>query len=153
MTRRSRPLSSGWTKRRQFARRSTAPDAGRAVSIERDTKGELRKRMKDHVSAISEVLQRSKVRLGLEFLGPLHFRKQSPHEFIWRMNETLEFAKECGPNIGLCLDAWHWHHTGASAADIVAAGKSRIVTIHVSDAKRRLPKRCATISGFCPAKA
>jgi sugar phosphate isomerase/epimerase len=100
-------------------------------------KAELRKQMKDRLSRISQALLPSKVRLGLEFLGPLHFRKRSPHEFIWRMDETLEFAKECGPNIGLCLDAWHWHHAEASAADIVAAGKSRIVTIHVSDARRQ----------------
>lgn len=103
-------------------------------------KAELRRQMKDRISAISAALLPSKVRVGLEFLGPLHFRKRSPHEFIWRMNDTLEFAKECGPNIGLCLDAWHWHHAGATVADIVAAGKSRIVTIHVSDAKRQPPE-------------
>jgi sugar phosphate isomerase/epimerase len=103
-------------------------------------KAEFRKIIKDRVIAMSEVLQRSKVRLGLEFLGPLHFRTRQPYEFIWRMNELLEFAKECGPNIGLVLDAWHWHHAGATADDILAAGKSRIVTVHVSDAKTQPPE-------------
>ncbi len=56
------------------------------------------------------------------------------------MDETLEFAKECGPNIGLQLDAWHWHHAGATAADILAAGKSRIVSVHVSDARKQPPE-------------
>ena len=56
------------------------------------------------------------------------------------MDELLEFAKECGPNIGLTLDAWHWHHAGATAADILAAGASRIVTVHVSDAKAQPPE-------------
>lgn len=100
-------------------------------------KAELRKMLKERLAAISEILLRSKVRLGLEFLGPMHMRTRLPHEFIWRMDETLEFAKECGPNIGLQLDAWHWHHAGATAADIVAAGKSRIVSVHVSDAARQ----------------
>ena len=34
-------------------------------------KDERRKFVKDRVMAISEVLQRSNIRLGLEFLGPL----------------------------------------------------------------------------------
>ena len=98
-------------------------------------KPQLRAMIKERLQAIDAVLARSNVRLGLEFLGPLHFRTRNPHEFIWRMDEALEFSKECGPNIGLTLDAWHWHHAGASAADIIAAGKSRIVHIHVSDAR------------------
>jgi sugar phosphate isomerase/epimerase len=102
-------------------------------------KAEFRKLLKDRLSAVSETLLTSKVRLGLEFLGPLHFRTRQPYEFIWRMDELLEFAKECGPNIGLVLDAWHWHHAGATSDDILAAG-SRIVTVHVSDAKAQAPE-------------
>ncbi len=102
-------------------------------------KAELRPLLKDRLSAISEILDRSKVRLGLEFLGPLHFRQRQPHEFIWRMDELLAFANECGPAIGLTLDAWHWHHAGATAADIIAAG-SRIVHVHVSDARPQPPE-------------
>ena len=103
-------------------------------------KEELRKILKDRLLAVAETLARSKVRLGLEFLGPLHFRTRNPHEFIWRMDEALAFAKECGPNVGLTLDAWHWHHAGATAADILAAGKDRIVHVHVSDARPQPPE-------------
>jgi sugar phosphate isomerase/epimerase len=87
------------------------------------------------------VLARSQVRLGLEFLGPLHIRKRFPNEFIWRMDEMLEFAKECGPNIGLLLDSWHWHHAGATPKDILAAGKSRIVHVHLADAPDLPPEK------------
>jgi sugar phosphate isomerase/epimerase len=104
-------------------------------------KVELQKTFQDRLSAISAVLRRANVRLGLEFLGPLHFRTQQPHEFIWRMNELLAFTKECGTNIGLVLDAWHWHHAGATADDILNAGKSRIVHVHVSDAKQQPPEQ------------
>jgi len=103
-------------------------------------KTEWRKILKTRLAAISEILGRSKIRLGLEFLGPLHMRTRLPHEFIWRMDETVEFAAECGPNLGVTLDAWHWHHAGATAADIVAAGKSRIVHVHVSDAAKTAPE-------------
>jgi sugar phosphate isomerase/epimerase len=64
----------------------------------------------------------------------LQFRTRAPHEFIWRMSDAVEFAKECGPNIGVVLDSWHWHHSGSTVDDIIKAGKSRIVTIHLSDA-------------------
>ena len=103
-------------------------------------KAEFRKVIKDRVTSIAGILARSNVRLGLEFLGPLHFRTRNPHEFIWRMDEALAFAKECGPNVGLTLDAWHWHHAGATAADILAAGKARVVHVHVSDARQQPPE-------------
>lgn len=101
----------------------------------RTPKPELRKIVTDRLRAISEILARSGLRLGLEFLGPLYMRTRLPYEFIWRMDETVELAADGGPNIGVVLDAWHWHHAGGTVADILAAGTSRIVHVHVSDAK------------------
>jgi sugar phosphate isomerase/epimerase len=105
-------------------------------------KDERRKFLEDRLAAISEVLVRSQIRLGLEFLGPLYMRQnaKSPHPFMWTLPETVAFAKECGPNIGVVLDAWHWFHSGGTAAEIVAAGKSAIVHVHISDAKPEPPE-------------
>ena len=103
-------------------------------------KAELRERFKQRFSKCAEVLEKSGVRLGLEFLGPLQFRK-GKYEFIWRMNDMLEFAKECGPNVGLLLDAWHWHHAGATIGDIVNAGRDRIVHVHFDDAPDLPPEQ------------
>jgi sugar phosphate isomerase/epimerase len=97
-------------------------------------KEELRRIYKQRFTESARILARSNVRLGLEFIGPLHLRTRYPHEFIWRMNEMLEFAKECGPNVGLLLDSWHWHHAGATTQDIIAAGRDRIVHVHFNDA-------------------
>ncbi len=102
-------------------------------------KEELRRVYLQRFTESARILARSNVRLGLEFLGPLHLRKQFRHEFIWRMNEMLEFAKECGPNVGLLLDAWHWHHAGATTEDIVNAGRQRIVHVHFDDAPNLPP--------------
>ncbi len=104
-------------------------------------KADQRKLYKDRFSEAAKVLAGSGVRLGLEFIGPLHLRKQSPHEFIWRMDEMTEFARECGPNVGLLLDVWHWQTAGATAKDIVAAGKDRIVHIHLSDVPNIPPEQ------------
>jgi sugar phosphate isomerase/epimerase len=105
---------------------------------------EQRALAKDRLAAVAEVLQRSQIRLGLEFLGPLYFRQgraggPPANPFIWNMPDALALAKDCGPNVGVILDAWHWHHSGSTAADILAADKSRIVHIHVSDAKETAP--------------
>ena len=102
-------------------------------------KAEQHKIYKERLGAAADILARSHVRLGLEFLGPLHLRKMFPYEFIWRMDEMLEFAKECGPMVGLELDSWHWHHAGATAKDIIAAGKDNIVNVQVNDSPRLPP--------------
>jgi sugar phosphate isomerase/epimerase len=97
-------------------------------------KDEQRRLMKRRFTEVARILQRAHVRLGLEFLGPLHIRKRYPYEFIWQMNEMLAFARECGPNLGLLLDSWHWHHAGATLEDILRAGADGIVHIHFNDA-------------------
>lgn len=111
------------------------------MSSSETPKDELRRVYKKRFTEIASILARSHVRLGLEFLGPLHIRMAGPHEFIWRMNEMLAFAKECGPNVGLTLDAWHWHHAGATTADIIAAGHDRIVEVHFDDAPNLPPEQ------------
>lgn len=104
-------------------------------------KDELRRIYKKRFSESARILQGSGVRLGLEFLGPLHLRRQFQYEFIWRMNDMLEFAKECGPNVGLLLDSWHWHHAGATTQDIIAAGRERIVHVHFNDSPNLPPEK------------
>ena len=104
-------------------------------------KQEQRKIYKDRLRPAADILARSHVRLGLEFLGPLHLRNMLPYEFIWRMDEMLEFAKEIGPNVGLELDSWHWHHAGATVKDIIAAGKENIVNVQVNDAPDLPPEK------------
>ncbi len=104
-------------------------------------KDELRRTYKKRFTDCAHILARSHVRLGLEFLGPLHIRKSGKYEFIWQMNEMLEFTKECGPNVGLLLDAWHWYHAGATTADILKAGKDRIVHVHFDDSADLPPEQ------------
>jgi len=125
----------------QFLKAIGCPRMATWIVASSDTpKAELRKLYKDRFTAISQVLRPTGVRVGLEFLGPLHLRSRGPHEFIWRMDEMLEFARECGPNMGLLLDSWHWRHAGATPADILAAGKSGIVHVHLAEAPKLPPE-------------
>ena len=102
---------------------------------------ELRQTYKDRFTQVAKILAPYNVRLGLEFLGPLQFRKRFKYEFIWRMNDMLAFAKECGTNVGLLLDSWHWHHAGATTDDIIHAGRERIVHVHFNDAPNLPPEQ------------
>jgi sugar phosphate isomerase/epimerase len=107
-------------------------------------KAEYRKVVRDRVAAVSEVLQKTGTRLGLEFLGVPQFRVPRgtgppSHPFIWTLPETAALARDCGGNIGVVLDVWHWHHSGGSLADITATEASRIVHVHVSDARPMPP--------------
>ena len=79
-------------------------------------KEEFRQTLKRRFEAIGAVLSKHNVRCGFEFLGPLQFRQRAPHEFIWQMNEMVDFARECGPSFGVVLDVWHWYHSGGHAA-------------------------------------
>jgi sugar phosphate isomerase/epimerase len=108
-------------------------------------KEEHRKVVRDRIAAVSEVLQKSNLRLGLEFLGVQQFRMgraggPPPNPFIWTLPETVALARDCGPNIGAILDVWHWHHSGGTIAEIVATDRQRIVHVHVSDAKPQPPE-------------
>lgn len=108
-----------------------------ASPVSRD---ERRKFVLARLKPVAEILAKSNIRLGLEFLGPLMFRVKSAEPFIWTLPETVALAKEIGPNIGVTLDAWHWHHSGGTVAEILATDRSRIVHIHVSDAKPQPPE-------------
>jgi sugar phosphate isomerase/epimerase len=98
--------------------------------------------IKQRLAPVAEVLAKSNIRLGLEFLGVLQFRTppRSAHEYIFTLPDTVALAKELGPNIGVVLDIWHWHHSGGTLADILATPSSRIVHIHISDAKAQPPE-------------
>ncbi len=115
-------------------------------------KDELRRLYKQRFTECSNLLARSHCRLGLEFLGPLHLRRAFPREFIWKMPEMLAFAKECGPNVGLTLDAWHWYHAGGTVADILDAGRERIVVVHFDDSPKLPPDQIRDNERLLPGK-
>jgi sugar phosphate isomerase/epimerase len=102
---------------------------------------EQRKIYLDRLRAICDLLARNHVRLAIEFVSPVHLRKLHPHEFIYRMDEMLELAKDAGSNAGVMLDSWHWHHAGGTTADIIAGGKDRIVHVQVADAPKLPPEQ------------
>lgn len=113
-------------------------------------KDEFRRIALDRARTMSEVMDRHGVQVGIEFSGPLHYRTQFRHEFMYRVPETTEFCKEAGKNWGLIMDSWHWHHAGGTPADIVAAGRSRIVAVHLCDSKALPPEQVKDLERVLP---
>jgi sugar phosphate isomerase/epimerase len=134
-----------------------------ATTVGGQSKDERWALVRDRLSAISRVLAPHDVHVGLEFLGPLVFRRARaggagrrgaapdpnapplpppppPVPFVYTLPETVKLATDAGPNVGVTLDAWHWYHSGGTVADIRATDKSRIVHVHVSDAKAMPPE-------------
>jgi sugar phosphate isomerase/epimerase len=94
----------------------------------------MRKILQHRFTEIAKVLAGHNVRLGLEFITPLHFRQSGHVCEIWKMADMLALCHECGENVGLLLDSWHWHHDpDHTPRAIVDAGRDRIVTIHLND--------------------
>jgi sugar phosphate isomerase/epimerase len=88
---------------------------------------------RDRLKKCCAVLDEYSIRLALECITPLHMRRAHPYEFIWRNGEMLDFGLSVSPNIGLLLDAWHWHHGGSDPEWIRCVPADRILDVHLSD--------------------
>ena len=125
------------------------------TTLNGESRAERRLHVLRRLSMISTVLTKHEMRMGLEFLGPLVFRMPRPRQggapadstarppvpFVWTLRDTLALAEASGPSIGVTLDAWHWYHSGGTVGDIRAARASRIVHVHVSDARPMPPEQ------------
>lgn len=84
----------------------------------------------------AQILGAYGIRLGLEFVGPHHLRTAWKHPFIRTMQETLDWIDAIGePNVGLLLDAYHWHTNSLTVADLECLQPHQIVHVHLNDAK------------------
>lgn len=88
----------------------------------------------ERLSAVAKVLKENDMRLGLEFLGPYPMRKDAKHVFLYTAEEMLALAKDCGDNVGLLFDVYHWY-TGANNKDVFEhiGDERNIVCVHVND--------------------
>lgn len=86
------------------------------------------------------VLDEHSIRLALECITPLHMLRAHPYEFIWHNAEMLDFGFSISPNIGLIVDAWHWHHGGADPDSIRSVPGDRILDVHLSDSPAAPPE-------------
>ncbi|MEC0267256.1 sugar phosphate isomerase/epimerase family protein [Paenibacillus anseongense] len=86
--------------------------------------------------ACAQILNRFGISLGVEFVGPHHYRTHWKHPFIWTIAETLDFIDAIGePNVGLLFDSYHWYTNEATIEDILTLRAEQIVHVHLNDAR------------------
>lgn len=79
--------------------------------------------------------------LGLEFVGPKTLRDRFRHEFLYSLDGVLSLATAIGTgNVGVLLDIWHLYTSGGEPTEVKVLRPEQIVTVHVNDAPRGIPR-------------
>jgi sugar phosphate isomerase/epimerase len=94
---------------------------------------------RERLGRVAEVLTNQDVRLGLEFLGPRTLRRGHEYEFVHTVEGMVELADAASENVGLLLDAWHWHTAGGSVEALRSLDTDDVVDVHLNDAPRDVP--------------
>ena len=97
---------------------------------------ENRKFHVERFKPIADILAQSRIRLGLEFIGPKTLRESQKHPFIHTMGEMLALGNDIAPNVGILLDCWHWYTSHGRLDEIRALRPEQVVYVHVNDAPR-----------------
>ena len=111
---------------------------------------EITRIYRERLGACAGILRRHGIRLGLEFISPWHLRTSKAYLWKYRMDEMLDFAVECGPNVGVLLDSWHWHHAQGTVQNILEAGREKIVHVQVAGAPDLPPEKIQDFERLMP---
>lgn len=99
----------------------------------------------------AEILDAYGMSLGLEFVGPHHLRQSSNYPFLWEIGHFLDWMELLDrPNIGLLLDCYHWHTTGADLDTLRRLDAKQIVHVHINDAKPLPPQELLDFDRLYP---
>ena len=93
----------------------------------------------EQIQPIAEILAEHGCSLGLEFIGPRSMRASHRYGFIYTIEGMLSLAAAIGPNVGLLVDAWHWHTGLGTLSDLYTLRLEDVVYVHINDAPADLP--------------
>lgn len=89
---------------------------------------------RDRVRQAADVLADYGMSFGLEYVSPETRRRDQPHIFVHNLNGMLTLIDAIDrDNVGIMLDAFHWHCAGETPEQLAALPASRIVAVHVCD--------------------
>jgi len=96
-------------------------------------------RSKRRFAEMAQILTEQGIRLGLEFLGPQHFRPHQDNVWFYDLHGALEVIDEIEAeheleNLGVLIDCWHWYTSGGTMMDLAATPLEKIVHVHINDA-------------------
>ena len=96
-------------------------------------------RSKKRFAEMAKILAEQGIRLGLEFLGPQHFRPDPDNAWFYDLPGVMEVIEEIEEehiieNLGVLIDGWHWYTNGGTMMDLAAVPLEKIVHVHINDA-------------------
>ena len=96
-------------------------------------------RSKKRFAEMAQILTEQGIRLGLEFLGPQHFRPDLDNTWFYTLPGVIEVIEEIEDaysleNLGVLIDGWHWYTSGETMMDLAAVPLEKIVHVHINDA-------------------
>jgi sugar phosphate isomerase/epimerase len=88
---------------------------------------------------IAKILEEQGVRLGIEFIGPKHFREGTNDVWFYDIHGALQVVDEIErgadlENVGLLIDTFHWYTSSGTMMDLAAIPVEKIVAVHINDA-------------------
>ena len=83
---------------------------------------------------VAAVLAESRIRFGIEFVGPRTLRQTRKYAFVHTIDQCLKLCDAIGHDCGVLLDSFHWFTSHADEQDITAKLCGRVIYAHVNDA-------------------
>jgi len=88
---------------------------------------------------VAKILNDNGILLGLEFIGPRHFRTSPDNVWFWDIASGLQGADDVAAasgtdNVGLLVDCFHWFNSEGNAMDLASIPVEQVVHVHINDA-------------------
>ena len=94
----------------------------------------------DRLQPAAQILADHDIRLGLEFVGTPSFRAGHRYGFLHSIDGLMALCAAIGTgNVGLMLDAYHWHTSYGNLDDLAKLSNEDVVVAHVNDALPSIP--------------
>lgn len=91
--------------------------------------------LQTRLKPLAEALHADGVRIGIEFITPKTLRDQFEHQFIYKMQDMLAFAKDVGTgNVGVLFDVWHHYCAHGTLAEMDVVTAEDVQLVHTNDA-------------------
>lgn len=97
---------------------------------------EARAMVRRRFTQVADALKPAGLAFAVEFIGVRTLWAELPHAFIGTYADCLALFEETGrENLGFLLDCYHCHAAETPFAEIARTARSRIVYLHLNDAK------------------
>lgn len=91
--------------------------------------------LQTRLKPLAEALNAGGIRIGIEFITPKTLRDQFEHQFIYKMQDMLAFAKDIGTgNVGVLFDVWHHYCAHGTLEEMDVLKAEDVQLVHTNDA-------------------